>query len=236
LYSGPRAPVMVEEAGGRKRPAVLLRLSPPQRLGTLMVMTIIAAVGTAIAAIAAGVQEVHIATGLSHTTYKFSSRLFQPAFLVVIVSVCEVALIVSFMIWFHRAYRNEQRRGRQLRFSTGQAVWAWMIPFFNFVRPKQIVNDIWRASTSPESEQTPWSAHVDPRIHLWWALWIAGGIIASGAMQIEPHHITTLTLSMVHRGEWAAVAFAAWEAVQVISLGLLCWFVVKVTRAQDRVG
>jgi hypothetical protein len=48
---------------------------------------------------------------------------------------------------FRRAYRNLPALGAESpRFSSGWAVGAWFVPFLNLVRPKQIMDDIWRAS------------------------------------------------------------------------------------------
>ena len=60
----------------------------------------------------------------------------------IVLLVC-VGLLIA---WTHRLYRNLEPLGfRELRFGSGWAVGGWFVPFLNLVRPKQIVNDIWRA-------------------------------------------------------------------------------------------
>lgn len=55
--------------------------------------------------------------------------------------------VLAFLVWFRRAYRNLPILGAEsLRFSNGWAVGAWFVPFLNLVRPKQLADDIWRAS------------------------------------------------------------------------------------------
>src|SRR5215207_5646007 len=49
--------------------------------------------------------------------------------------------------WFRRAYRNLPALGaRRLRYRPWWAVGAWLLPVFSLFRPKQVLNDIWRAS------------------------------------------------------------------------------------------
>jgi hypothetical protein len=93
-----------------------------------------------------------------------------------------VVLLVGlgFLIaWTSRAYRNLPALGaRDLRFTTGWAVGGWFVPFLNFVRPKQILDDVWRVSC-PEGDVEDWHRRrVSPLLHLWWGLWVVGGLLS----------------------------------------------------------
>lgn len=83
---------------------------------------------------------------------------------------------VIFLIWFRRAYRNLPSLGlRRLRFSAGWAVGSWFVPFLNFVRPKQMANDLWRAGDPDLALEGGDSWHGRPvaaRLHWWWALFL----------------------------------------------------------------
>ena len=51
-----------------------------------------------------------------------------------------------FIAWFYRAYRNMLRTSvAGVRFQPGWAIGAWFIPIFSWIRPKQMVDDIWKA-------------------------------------------------------------------------------------------
>ena len=51
------------------------------------------------------------------------------------------------LAWFRRAYLNLPALGaRRLRFRPWWAVGSWLLPVFSLFRPKQVLNDIWRAS------------------------------------------------------------------------------------------
>jgi eukaryotic-like serine/threonine-protein kinase len=76
-----------------------------------------------------------------------------------------------FIAWFYRAYRNLQRTSvASLRYDSGWAIGAWFIPVFNWIRPKQMIDDIWRAGeTGAQVRDASWHGRpVSPLLH-WWS-------------------------------------------------------------------
>lgn len=101
-----------------------------------------------------------------------------------------------FIAWFFRAYKNLRRLGVQnLRYGDGWAIGAWFIPFFNWVRPKQIANDIWRGSEHGVDAWWQWrQVEVPGLVHWWWALFLTeglGGYIGQQMIQSGYHDATT---------------------------------------------
>jgi hypothetical protein len=91
-----------------------------------------------------------------------------------------------FIVWFYRAYENLRPLGASdVRWGSGWAVGGWFVPFLNLVRPKQIANDIWRASDPalPPAEAGRPSGPVPWWHHAWWVLFLAAGIFARVAAQ-----------------------------------------------------
>lgn len=137
---------------------------------------------------------------------------------------------VVFILWTRRLYRNLQPIGATpLRFSEGWAVGAWLVPFLNLVRPKQILDDIWKASEpSHESVFGPsWRfGRVSPLLHWWWAAFLANvaiGIIGSSQdVLVESTIEDSLTAA-----NWFAIQDAA-----VAVLGVVAFIVVG--RTTDR--
>jgi hypothetical protein len=86
-----------------------------------------------------------------------------------------------FVAWFHRAYRNV---APDRRFRTGWAIGAWFVPFLNFVRPKAIMNDIWRRS-DPDLGEGSIVALVDVPwfVTAWWATFVVASIASRIAFQ-----------------------------------------------------
>lgn len=82
-----------------------------------------------------------------------------------------------FIAWLYRAYTNLPWLGAEgLRFHRGWAIGAWFVPILNLVRPKQIVNDVWRASDPelPPRTGLGWIGSRVPAIYaMWWGLFLA---------------------------------------------------------------
>jgi hypothetical protein len=219
--------------------------SPPDKLGTLGVFVQIAlavVIATEVAQLVAnqiyiGVQSDLLAGGLPnighiesvidalHTTHSLS-----------LIATGLTAIL--FLVWFFRAYRNLVRTGiEDLRYAPGWALGGWFIPFFNFVRPKQIANDIWKASASvgtvgPERRD---ELGLPARVNWWWGLWLLGGVcgaIGNGAISSANAH-TIYTLSSL-RHERTGVWFVQVGLVALIAAATLAFLLVrKISRMQD---
>ena len=98
--------------------------------------------------------------------------------------VAFLSAAIAFLVWFSRAYRNLGRLGVPgLRYTPGWAVGAWFVPILNLFRPKQVANDIWRASDPRLARRGEgWQGRdVSPWLHWWWAFWVAGGVFGNQA-------------------------------------------------------
>jgi hypothetical protein len=100
------------------------------------------------------------------------------------IVVAYVFAAFAFIPWFHRAYSNLPKMGvAGLRYAPGWAIGAWFIPIFNLFRPKQIANDIDRASAPDAVVNTnAWHERAPARLlHWWWGLFVASGLLANVA-------------------------------------------------------
>jgi len=90
-----------------------------------------------------------------------------------------IAVVVAFLMWFSRAYKNLASLGASgFRFTPGWAVGAWFVPILNLWRPKQIANDIWRASdpSAPAEQASAWREGAIPAVlTTWWIFWVISG-------------------------------------------------------------
>jgi len=86
-----------------------------------------------------------------------------------------VAAAIVFIRWMHAAYRNlEAVAPAEKRYSAGWAIGSWFVPIMNLFRPKQMVNDIWRAGgRDPQDAQPGWL------LLSWWALWLISSFIVN---------------------------------------------------------
>jgi Domain of unknown function (DUF4328) len=108
---------------------------------------------------------------------------------------------IIFLTWFRRAYRNLPALGaHKLRTKKGWAVGSWFVPLLNLVRPKQIADDIWRASHPYAPRTFDWTWHeipVDPLVHIWWGAWIAGAFVGQLAANLPAQ-----TIGEIRRFSW----------------------------------
>ncbi|MEU7045376.1 DUF4328 domain-containing protein [Streptomyces varsoviensis] len=89
-------------------------------------------------------------------------------------SLTQLATGIVWAVWFRRTRLNAEvfAPGRH-RYGSGWAAGAWFTPVVNLWFPKQIANDIWRAS-SPAGPYAPRGL-----LNAWWVVWIVGIVLNS---------------------------------------------------------
>jgi Domain of unknown function (DUF4328) len=90
---------------------------------------------------------------------------------------------VIFIAWFRSAYLNVERLGvTGMRWSARWAVGAWFVPVLALVRPKAILNDIWRGSEPRLQAGSSLSREKPPVLYaFWWGAWILSTAAVGGA-------------------------------------------------------
>jgi hypothetical protein len=135
-----------------------------------------------------------------------------------IQTVLLIAVAVLFIRWLRLAYRNADVVAPGLRrYGHGWAIGAWFVPFLNLWRPKQIVNDVWRAG-DPSGE--PYAAPLPAWLNLWWAGWLLTSALAQVAARLSFQQDTNEELRTVDY--W----YVASDATDVVA-ALLAILVVR---------
>jgi hypothetical protein len=142
-----------------------------------------------------------------------------------------VVAVVMFIRWFRRAYANLPALGAtNLRFQTWWTIGSWFIPIVNLFRPKQIANDIWRASDPdrrPDQEPHWEGAHVPSLFQWWWGFYLVGTWLENVSFRAE---LAANDLDGYKNAAAITMAVNAFEAVG----GVLAVFVVeRTTRRQE---
>jgi hypothetical protein len=121
-----------------------------------------------------------------------------------------VALVVAaicFLRWQTAAVRNLPGLGATPRWSGRAAAAAWLVPGLNLVRPKQVLNDLWRSGDPAAPTRSPAAAlqrlAAGRLTHVWWVLWLAAWVVGSVAVFVSQR--TTLA------------QYRAWDIVDVAS-------------------
>ena len=141
-----------------------------------------------------------------------------------------VLTIIVFLAWVFRAHKNlSGLKVRGLEYTPGWAVGLWLIPFVNFVKPFQIMREIWHGS-DPENEDnnkhTRAQKETPEILGFWWGVLLAAiftGYIANimaGSKTIEENtfYPAALVLSTLLR-------FAAFVLIILI--------IKEITRRQE---
>jgi serine/threonine-protein kinase len=106
-----------------------------------------------------------------------------------------------FLAWFRRAYTNLAPLGaRRLRYGRWWTVGAWVLPVFSLFRPKQLLNDIWRASDPdlPPDMGDRWRHRpVSPLLGWWWMTFLASILVRSITTEAVHAAASLMTLGLL---------------------------------------
>jgi hypothetical protein len=149
---------------------------------------------------------------------------------------------LAFLPWFYRGYLNLRRLGlRNLRYTPGWAIGSWFIPIFNLFRPKQIANDLQRAThggslhTTGRIDDQP----VSPLLHWWWAMYLLGNFISIGAFSGVDEDEEILTESqafdVLEEDQAIYAADIVASVVSVVAVVLAVAVIKRITREQETV-
>jgi hypothetical protein len=170
------------------------RLSAAVR-GSLVLVTIVA-----LAVVAAAVVQLS-GTPISMSTVRLDESIYTSwgGRLGVMILAGSVVAALLVVLWTRRAYRNLAALGVSgLRLRTGWATASWFIPFVNLVLPKEVIDDLWRASDPDTPPLTPtWRLRTVPFwIHIWWISILGSGVMLCTAQWL-PGDASTSTYDHV---------------------------------------
>ena len=97
----------------------------------------------------------------------------------IIQFIAGVISVITFIMWFRRAYFNLHQLTNGLRHKEGMAAGCWFIPFVNLFRPFEIMREMFNKSSTilkihglGNEEQS-----TSNLVGLWWAIWIISAFI-----------------------------------------------------------
>ena len=140
--------------------------------------------------------------------------------------------VVLFVVWLRRAVANLAPLGaRELPYGTWWAVLSWLVPGLNLWRPKEVVDEVWRASDPhlPRDEGTKWTKLPAPLIvAAWWALFVASWLTELVALWLRSR---AETLDDLARADNLLLAAACGS---LFALPLAFAVIEEITRRQER--
>ena len=94
-----------------------------------------------------------------------------------------ITSIVTFILWFRRAYNNLHQLSTRMEYGEGWAAGAWFVPFMNLVRPYKIMKELYVTSNKILIEKVD---NYKPLIStsivgLWWTIYIGANMFSNFA-------------------------------------------------------
>jgi serine/threonine protein kinase len=129
------------------------------------------------------------------------------------------------LAWFRRAYHNLPALGaRRLRYRLWWAVGAWLLPLFSLFRPKQVLNDIWRASDPhlPPDQAAAWRRRPVAEVLGWWWLAFVASVLVRSVTTSAVHAAADLMLLGLLPGQLDRFQASAGMQVLADLLTVLC--------------
>jgi hypothetical protein len=165
------------------------------------------------------------------TPDELDSSDIRQAIVALVQTVVFIFTAVVFIRWFKRAYANLPALGADdVRFRAGWAIYGWFVPFLNLWRPKQMANDIWRASDpdAPVEQGSTWLNRSVPALfQFWWAGFVILNFAYNAALRI------TLRADEIPEYSDAAVAYLVADSLSVITAVLAILVVQRTTERQE---
>lgn len=92
----------------------------------------------------------------------------------ILYMIVYIVSVVTFIMWFRRAYYNLHQHVRPLLFSEGWAAGSWFVPFLNLFRPYQIMKELYTETKHLLArKELSYSEQFTTRyLGVWWAFWI----------------------------------------------------------------
>jgi hypothetical protein len=144
-----------------------------------------------------------------------------------------LATVVAFCFWIHRAYRNLRALGNSpsaLEYSPGWAVGYFFIPLVNLVMPYRVVREIWEKSDPSVRTRDDLMyavASSAPVVLTWWMVWIVANFVGRLVSRFYRDAETPETLA------WASKADIFSTALWIMAAVLAALVVRGIDRRQE---
>lgn len=140
----------------------------------------------------------NVANGVETSTDAANANDLREQIIAIIYMMAYIVSIVTFILWFRRAYYNLHQKIDYLSYSEGWAAGAWFVPIVCLYRPYQIMKELYTEtkellsrseletiggiSASTSKNLSARSIDITDnlstgRLGLWWAFWIISSIL-----------------------------------------------------------
>ncbi len=145
--------------------------------------------------------------------------------------VVHLLIVVFFLRWFHRAYKNLHVAGlRGLKHGAGWAFSGFLIPLMNLVRPLTIMREIWTGSTYLQAENRDYDWTIDdpsPLLNAWWGFFLVTNMVSNFAGR---QLVGAEEIGQVITAEWLMLTA---DVTNIVAAAITIVVVRAVTRLQE---
>lgn len=99
--------------------------------------------------------------------------------LAILLMVAYIISVVTFILWFRRAYFNLHQKVQNLKYSEGWAAGSWFVPFLNLFRPFDIMRELYRHTSEKLIGKFGLEVISTRFLGLWWGLWLLYNILGN---------------------------------------------------------
>lgn len=158
-----------------------------------------------------------------------------------LISIAEVvlslALMVLFLVWFYKAYKNlPALEASRLEYTPGWAVGGWFVPFLNLVRPYQVAREIWihsNPATLNQSRLRLTSVGSGP-VLVWWLLFIGLRLIDRAMTSVDTTHANLEGVRLVQSLKNDVFGMMIVEVFRLFAAAAAIYMVAKIASWQEQ--
>lgn len=108
----------------------------------------------------------------------------------ILALVVMIISIVTYIMWFRRAYYNLHLKSKYLSYGEGWAAGSWFVPILAWFRPVQIMNEMYR-----ETNNLLYKAELSKNkevnlsmVSIWWTFWVIVNISSNISTRYSMGH------------------------------------------------
>lgn len=128
-----------------------------------------------------------IASGIEITVESANANDLRILIIDLLLVIAHIISMVTFILWFRRAYYNIKQKSDYLLYSDGWAAGSWFVPVLNWFRPYQMMKELFEETRYVfEKQKEEVNYNLNMRLlGLWWGFWIVYQTLSSISQRTE---------------------------------------------------
>ena len=147
----------------------------------------------------------------------------------------QIALFVVtaglFLCWLYLSRANLRAFGmRRMQYPRGWAIGGFFVPALNFIRPYQVVSEVWKASDPEAEDAFGWKTSETPAlVSIWW-----GAVVVYAVLELVTLAMHSSSGSSIAKFQIAHTAATLADAAGAVGASCAFFVVSEISRAQHQ--